>query len=555
MRGERLSPGSRSSVVDRPWGVTLGVLGLEDRTATLTLHAADHKLYRVAFFRGAVVGATSPLAVDSVVRVALTGSFIVPAQVGELTRRVFSAPEQDEIKAVVEAASLSPEQGCDLSRRVILQRAARTFSIEQGELEVEDKITIPISLESEIDVRSVIYLGARMNLSADRLASDLRGFGSQFVLRPEALDELARFDFTEADQPILDALVIGTSLPELEATHRELDPRRAQAVMYALASCDAITVTPAMHATLARTPTLREPTVSRVPTPREPTISRVPTPREPTYSHLPAKSQARTISAPVVTRAMTEAFTEGRTTTIRPSPLTASEVLALIATRTAMLDQGTDHFSLLGIPIGAHVDAVRAAYVELARNLRPDRLAELGIEDPELEAQRLFAQVGIAFTVLTNAVRREQYLATLEARARPDKKAMARDAFRRGEVALRAEQPAKAVVELRTACELDPSDIDYFGMLGWATFCAAADKSIVAAEVRRALERAILKSPQPEVARFYLGRVERMLGRDDVAVRHFREVLQLQPGHPEASSELRVLESRFPRGTRPSHKS
>jgi hypothetical protein len=45
-------------------------------------------------------------------------------------------------------------------------------------------------------------------------------------------------------------------------------------------------------------------------------------------------------------------------------------------------------------------------------------------------------------------------------------------------------------------------------------------------------------------ARFYLGRVERMLGRDAEAQRHFRDVLAASPGHVEAAAELRVLELR-----------
>jgi cytochrome c-type biogenesis protein CcmH/NrfG len=88
-------------------------------------------------------------------------------------------------------------------------------------------------------------------------------------------------------------------------------------------------------------------------------------------------------------------------------------------------------------------------------------------------------------------------------------------------------------------------------MLGWATFCAASDKSRVAAAARKALEKAIHRSSRPAIARFYLGRIERMLGRDQLALHHFREVLSLIPNHREAASEVRVLESRLAQGTKP----
>jgi tetratricopeptide (TPR) repeat protein len=304
---------------------------------------------------------------------------------------------------------------------------------------------------------------------------------------------------------------------------------------------------------MTRVPTPREPMMSRTLTPSEPVVSRVPTPREPTFS--------RTPTAPTVSRVVTEAFTEGRTTTVRPNALLLREVKALIAERCAQLDRGIDHFSLLGLEVGAPVDAVRAAYLELARYLRPEKLAMLGISDEVMDAQRLFAQVGIAFTTLTDPERRTEYLARLHGGVPivppttyahvADRKALAAEAYQRGEHALRTDRPAVAVTELARAVELAPGDVDYGAMLGWARFCAAADKQSVAGDTRKALERALHRSARPELARFYLGRVERMLGRDQLALHHFREVLELVPHHAEAASEVRVLESRMARGTRP----
>jgi cytochrome c-type biogenesis protein CcmH/NrfG len=132
-----------------------------------------------------------------------------------------------------------------------------------------------------------------------------------------------------------------------------------------------------------------------------------------------------------------------------------------------------------------------------------------------------------------------------------DRKAIAAEHYQRGEQALRAEQLSEAVTELARAAELAPYEVDYGALLGWAKFCASFDKPGTAADTRRALERAIHRSPHPELARLYLGRVERMLGRDQLALHHFREVLQLVPDHAEATTEIRVLETRLAKGTRP----
>jgi hypothetical protein len=72
----------------------------------------------------------------------------------------------------------------------------------------------------------------------------------------------------------------------------------------------------------------------------------------------------------------------------------------------------------------------------------------------------------------------------------------------------------------------------------------APDKAAVATETRKMLGAAIQTTEEP-IARLYLGRVERMLGRDREALRWFREVLDLHPRNAEAQSEARVLEGRL----------
>lgn len=234
------------------------------------------------------------------------------------------------------------------------------------------------------------------------------------------------------------------------------------------------------------------------------------------------------------------------------------EIEALLTKKIPMLDQGVDYFTLFGLQIGASPEDVRSTYFMLARKLHPDRLAAIGIEDEDRQAQRLMACINEAFAVLNDPVRRAEYLSVLnrggEAAVRAeeqkaDEMAMrimrAEESFRQGEMALRREQIAQAVIHFTTAVELQPNEAEYQALLAWAQFAAASDKSTIANQTRRALLRAVEANSESPTARFYLGRVERMLGREKEALYCFYEVLKIKPNHSEATSEARILEQRL----------
>lgn len=466
----------RGKIGDRPWGATLATIGLGGHSGQLVLTGDDKRQFKIAFANGVVIGAGSPVPVDSLARIALSMK-LLPAPIAKALGRV------EDIEKFAAAASLGPTQIQALKRRVIVQRAARTFAVDAGKYVLEEKITFPVMLGIEVDIRAAIYEGIRMNLSEQRLTKTMHGIGSRFVLRSDQTEELVRFGFGDLEEPVLAALREGTSLPELEATRRDIDPRMAEAVICALALCDAVT-----EITVTRVPTPREPTISRVPTPREPTMSavpvlipqdatttRVPTPREPlpriharaaTEGRVPtppdqqrrivprpasmpppipraavrrpfadpfagapsqlgpdARRAAMDPGAPRVSRTMTDPFLDaqqttvrsderfdGRPTHLRPATLSLTEVRQLITIGVQLLERGVDHFTFLGLPYGAPVEAVREAYIEFARYLRPERLAALGIADDDHDARSVFAQVVIAYTVLSDPRRRAEYL-------------------------------------------------------------------------------------------------------------------------------------------------
>lgn len=375
---------ARGSIEERPWALTVAAFARRGATGQLTLLAPDHKRYSIAFDRGVIIAARSPMVADGIARVALTNRFATPAQIAEVKREIVANPARDEADVLARVAQLSPSQVHRLRCDSITRQAARTFAVERGEYVFEDTICLPVH-GCDVDFRAVIYHGIRMHLSEQRLAAELRQLGgARFALEEHAGDEIHRFGFCDGEAPILAALREGASLPELEARHRDLDPRTMQAAIYALVV-------------------------------------------------------AGTAHVVVVTRA--------------PTPI------VLPRTKTK----------------------------------------------PEL----------------------------------------AEEAVDRARSALDKQQPAAAVRELETAVALVPHDVDYKALLGWALFCASDDKTAIANVTRRVLERALHESPRPQLARFYLGRVEKMLGHDREALHHFHAVLLLDPGNRDASAEIRALQARL----------
>ncbi|HET9621492.1 MAG TPA: DUF4388 domain-containing protein, partial [Kofleriaceae bacterium] len=235
---------ARGTITDRPWGRTLAALGLRGVTGQLAL-IADGKRFVIGFERGAVVAATSPLTSDAAVRVALTNHLVSSSQVPEISRRQAMAPERDEIDVIAELARLGPEHALRLRRRVIAQRAARTFSCVQGDFVVADRSELAVLDGCALDIRAVIYMGARANLSEHRLASELDQLGSWFKLKPALDDDLPQFGFADTEQPIIERLRDGGSIEELEAFATTfVDARTVRAVVYALASYNACELGP-----------------------------------------------------------------------------------------------------------------------------------------------------------------------------------------------------------------------------------------------------------------------------------------------------------------------
>ena len=592
---------TEGAITDRPLPRTFAAIAARGFTGELIVTSAGRE-HRVAWRDGGVVGATSPHPADGAAKIAVTLGVLSSTQAGEVTRIIAANPGCDEIEVVARVARLASDMVGRLGRRLVATRAARLFAVDNGRFQLDD--TPPLGAIPPVDARWILYSGVRAHYTIDRLHREVASMADAITVPADA--DLAAFGFGEGEADVL-ARLVGARM-NLAPSPAGLDARIVEAIALTLLATGVATAVPGDP----RVPT--EPPRDRVATPTAPPAARpsapaistrastapgrpsataIPTIRDRPASTpmpsgadrtpsgpIPVVGRAPTPTGPVTARTTTDAIVSPppRTTTRpittvpgrastgsipvmgRPAPRVRgadpARVAALIADRKAALDAGADHFAMLGIEPDAPVEAVRAAYFELARHLHPDRLAAAGVGDDKREAHRVFARINEAFGVLSDPDRRAEYARVLkaggvavvqaqaEAAASKVKQVMGgEEAFRQGEAALRRMALVDAVAHFKSAVELSPEEGEYHAMLGWALYVAAAIKADVLSSARGHLRKAMELRPNSALPHLLLGRIARMEGEATPAINHLRQALELAPRSSEAAAELRAAES------------
>jgi tetratricopeptide (TPR) repeat protein len=127
-------------------------------------------------------------------------------------------------------------------------------------------------------------------------------------------------------------------------------------------------------------------------------------------------------------------------------------------------------WELLGVAPDASAKDVRRAYLNAAKRLHPDRLAQLGLLDLKEAANEVFAEIARAHEVLSDPEQRKQYEASLGDQSSTDAQrvAEAEASYVRGEQLMRAGNFRGALEFLERAVALWPDEADYQAALGWS---------------------------------------------------------------------------------------
>jgi tetratricopeptide (TPR) repeat protein len=207
----------------------------------------------------------------------------------------------------------------------------------------------------------------------------------------------------------------------------------------------------------------------------------------------------------------------------------AAQLRREIAEKFAHLGE-LDYYALVGVDPRSDANTIKRAYLTAAKVYHPDALARLRIDGEIQEhANKVFAEIGKAYSVLSNPDKRREYDASLANESLgvdAEQIARAETFYRKGEILLRQGNFKGALEFLGPAVEIYGEECDYQSALGWVLYKKMPSEPELA---KTHLEKAVALDPQNSVAVFRLGVVLRALGDTVAAATLLDKARKLDP--------------------------
>jgi hypothetical protein len=204
-----------------------------------------------------------------------------------------------------------------------------------------------------------------------------------------------------------------------------------------------------------------------------------------------------------------------------------------------------DYFAILGVDRNATSEAVRAAYIRLAKVWHPDKLP-IGLMPFRDEVAQIYAHMTRAQQTLCDPEAKRQWMEGhgIGLRKRPRE-----EIIHDIELALGRGEWAAAEREARRLAESDPNDGDALALLAWTSARGGDAPDDTLRMSLMSLDRAVHIDRTCERALYLRGCLAKRLGKVDAAFRDFARVVHLNPNNVDALREVRLIEMRQRKGS------
>ncbi len=206
------------------------------------------------------------------------------------------------------------------------------------------------------------------------------------------------------------------------------------------------------------------------------------------------------------------------------------------------------HYDLLGVASDADEDAIKKAYFDKAREWHSDRFASLDLPEPtRAKIQEIFRATEEAYRTLSNKDDRSTYDWVLDRAARglPTDPKVIMDAegmFKKAQALIRKGEVGGAEPLLREAVALNHGEAEFWAYLGFAVYGKEGTSAV--AEAQDHLRKALEMNEKLAVVYEFRGRIQRMEGNTDAALKDLKKCLEMNPRNVDAKREVRLLTMR-----------
>lgn len=519
------SPSATGTLAATPLAHALVYVRSKKLTGAFDLRAPDGRAAQIAFWRGLVIGVrVDPVA--TYLSEVLEGLGYVERSLLLSTLGAARAERKRHGEVLVERGIISRNQRDEALIEQMRRRIHALFRLPaESTYAFYDAVPGEKEPRLSVDVLAAVWRGIHEIPPIDSVKDVLRRIGtSPLRMINENAVEAARLP--RAELALCARLTTSTmTLAELRAA-TELPAARVELLVYLLVIAKCIEPSSGARATPS-TGALPAASVSSGSLPVAKKISGV---RAPGSSQdMPAVSVP---SPPTSSRTMPAAAVAPS----GPADLGAAGIAYL-----AQTIETEDPFRILGIPHGVSTEAVRAAFIRLARLWHPDRLPS-ELAPFRAEAEKIFAYMSRAHETLCSPAARA-ILEKKRASAPPPPRER-KDIMRELEHALGKREFAFAEEEAKRLVDRDADDGEAQAIAAWAAAHAGdASEEVLRASLAR-LDKAVAADRTCERSFYYRGMIAKRLGNPQNAMRDFARAVQLNPKHVDAQRELRVFEMR-----------